>query len=268
VSPAKPAAPAAADHEAVTTATPAPQPQYLCGIVPAAVADAGLADLPAGAAFVPYRQIAGLTMPAPAGSSRQLRATLLAYTDLLDRAAAAGPVLPVRYGTTLPSAAAVERDVLQPCHDSFARALADLVDRAQFTVRARYLPDAVVQEVLAEQPEAVHLHRQGADQRARAQLGELVAKAIAGKRAADSETLVYQLGRYAVSVVVQPCPTLDLERLADLACLVERPQRASFEQAVAELAERWQDRARLRLLGPMAPYHFVGDLTGAQLGRW
>ncbi|MFD2355504.1 GvpL/GvpF family gas vesicle protein [Nonomuraea ferruginea] len=45
---------------------------------------------------------------------------------------------------------------------------------------------------------------------------------------------------------------------AHVAALVERDRQAEFEQAVDELARRWSGRVEVRLLGPMAPYDFVG----------
>lgn len=247
---------------ATVPVTPETDTLTLCGIVPAAAAAGDRPTPPPGAALVPYGDIVGLTGPAPAARVRGLRTSLLSYTELLDRYAAVWPVLPVRFGTTLPSADAVVTDVLAPHHDTFAQGLAALGPRAQFTLRARYLPDAIVAEVMAERPDAVRLQRRGTDVAARVRLGELIGRAVAGKRALDSNELVYRLSPHAAAVTVAPTTTMDLETLADVACLVDHAGQERFERAVAELAARWRDRVRIRLLGPMAPYHFVDQLTG------
>lgn len=255
----------------------ATQACHLYGIVPAATAAAGVEGLPGDVEFVPYEQVAALIRLAPGDPARQLRPYLLGYAEILDRVAGAGPVLPVRFGTTLPAGSSVAEEVLMPGHDSFVAALAALAGKSQFTVRARYQEDAVIREVLAEQPQTARLHRQldhsssargnGADQAARVRLGELVARAINGKRAVDSEVLTERVREHAVAVVVEPTRSVDGDRIADVACLVEPERRAGFEATVAELAESWRHRARLRLLGPMAPYHFADGLAARPSGE-
>lgn len=264
------------------------------GVVPADTAARGVDWLPAGASLVPYREVAAVTRVAAEESATQrVRPQLLGYAEILDRLAEAGPVLPVRFGTTLESAAVVVAQVLAPDHDAYAAALAALTGKAQFTVRARYYQDAVIREVLTEQPATARLHqrlhRRGyrrpaagapaagagwpaaaaspdpADQALRVQLGERVAHALTAKRARDADALAHHVGKVAVSAVLQPAQSLDAERIADLACLVELSRREQFEAAVAGLAQQWRDRARLRLLGPMAPYHFAADLVAGRI---
>lgn len=235
----------------------------LYGIVPAAAAQADHPTTPPEVTLVPYGDIAGLTGPVPATRVRGLRSSLLSYTDLLDQYAASWPVLPLRFGTTVPTAAAVVAEVLAPHHDTFAQGLLALGQRAQFTVRARYLPDAIVAEVMAERPDAVRLQRRGTDAAARLRLGELIGHAVAGRRALDSNELAHRLTPYAAAVAIHRSTTMDLESLADVACLIDHAAQDEFEQAVANIAERWRDRVRIRLLGPMAPYHFADQLTGS-----
>jgi hypothetical protein len=43
------------------------------------------------------------------------------------------------------------------------------------------------------------------------------------------------------------------------AYLVDHLARGAFETAAEQLAARWRDRARVRLLGPLAPYDFVNS---------
>lgn len=254
---------------------PPPGPDTACQLY-GVVSPAGLAADPTGLpdeiTTVSYGDVVGLVGPAPT-DQRRLRADLLGYTSLLDRLTVAGPVIPVRFGTVLASAEAVTAQVLAPQHDRFVRALAALTGKMQFTVRARYQEDAVVREVLADHPEARHMHQRlaqhqprraatpGSAQAGRVRLGELVARGIERKRATDSETLARALRAHSVAAHVQPSRSMESERLADVTCLVEWEQRDGFEAAVAEIADQWRERARLRLLGPMAPYHFAGEVA-------
>ncbi|HEY8471725.1 MAG TPA: GvpL/GvpF family gas vesicle protein [Natronosporangium sp.] len=236
---------------------------HLYGILPAGAP--GTADLPEDLTLIPYRRIAALVRPAPTDPSRQLRAYLLAYAEILDRLAGSGPVLPVRFGATFPDRPTVERAALAPHHDDYARALATLAGKAQYTVRARYRGDAAVQEVLAEHPELVGLHRaattRGTPAR-RLELGERIARATRRKAAQDAAVVTECVRPYVAAVVVPPVPDPNGDRIADVACLVAQSGVADLTTAVNELAHRWRERARLRLLGPMAPYHFAAGLLG------
>jgi hypothetical protein len=247
---------------------------HLHGIVPVTLAGTAVLAQPAGGAdgeplLVPYRRIAALARLVPARPASQLRRELMAHAELLDRAVVAGPVLPMRFGTVLASPDVVRDEVLIPHHDFFAAALATLAGRAQFTVRARYIDDAAVREALATEPRIARLHQDlhrragGHDPARRLRLGELVSQVVADRREADSVALADALRPHAVAVRIEPAGG---DRIADAACLVELRHRDRFEAAVAELGRRWHGRARLRLCGPMAPYHFVGDLTDGRAG--
>lgn len=212
---------------------------------------------------VRHRQIAALVSPATATGPRQ---RLLAHARLLDSAAATTPVLPVQFGTVLPSPDAVELDLLAPHHDAFVAALGALTGRAQFTVRARYEPEAILREVLDGDPAIRRQHQQlggsagGPDPAGRVRLGELVAQAIVARREADTRVLTDALGPVASLITVQAPEPVDGYRIATVAFLVELARQAEFEHRAGQLAGRWRLRARLRLLGPMAAYHFADRL--------
>jgi hypothetical protein len=83
----------------------------------------------------------------------------------------------------------------------------------------------------------------------------LVAKAVEAKSAQDGQTLLAALEPYASAINVRESAGLD--RLLDVALLVEDARRAEFEQAVEVLARAFAGRAQLKLVGPTAPYDFV-----------
>jgi hypothetical protein len=156
---------------------------------------------------------------------------------------------------------AVKADLLQPSHERFHAMLADLAGHSQFTVRARYDERQVLSEVVAENPEIAQLRaatREQPDDASygdRVRLGELVARALEAKSAQDGQDLLQALERHAAAVNIRESAGLD--RLLDVALLVQDSRRAEFEQAVEELAEAYAGRAQLKLVGPTAPYDFV-----------
>ncbi len=86
-------------------------------------------------------------------------------------------------------------------------------------------------------------------------LGEIVANAIVAKREEDTATVVEALDSLADSVNVRE-PTHE-EDAAQVAVLVEVARQDELEQAVGALAEQWDGRVEMRLLGPLAAYDFV-----------
>ena len=54
-------------------------------------------------------------------------------------------------------------------------------------------------------------------------------------------------------------PVSGLERVLDVAVLVDAAQREELENRLEVLAEEVHGRIRLRLLGPTAPYDFAGE---------
>jgi Gas vesicle synthesis protein GvpL/GvpF len=241
---------------------------YLYGIVRAGTRTPGGPD--GAVTLVRHGQLAALVRPDQHWPVQPTRQGLLGHARLLDRLAETDPVLPMRFGTVLDSPAAVEAEVLTPHHDAFLAALTRLAGQAQFLVAARYQMDVVVRQVLAEQPALLRLHRRllGAsgepDPMERMRLGELVARAVAEKRMADTAALVAALRPHAAAGRVLDLTRAGEDGVAELAVLVEHRHRDRFETAAEQLARRWHGRVRLRLRGPMAPYHFVEGLAGAR----
>jgi hypothetical protein len=180
---------------------------------------------------------------------------------VLDKIAELGPVIPVRFGSVLENREAVAGDLLEPGRERFRAMLRDLAGHAQFVVRARYEEEQVLTEVVAENPEIAQLRKltreqpEEASYGERVRLGELVAKALEAKSAADGRAMLLELERHVTALNVRE--SAGINGLLDVAVLVGDSRRAEFEQAVEGLAERFAGRARLKLIGPTAPYDFV-----------
>ncbi|MEV1069756.1 GvpL/GvpF family gas vesicle protein [Streptomyces sp. NPDC050263] len=244
--------------------------RYIYGVVRGAEAVTVVEGLPAvGRAeaqvtYVRHRGIAAVVSEVAADRPLGTADDLRAHAQVLDSLAAAdATVLPFRFGTVLPDEKAVADELLACGYDAFMAALDRLEGSAQFTLRARYVHDEVLREVLAEQPEAQRLRDElnsmpeDAGYYRRIQLGQLMAEAIADKRDSDSVEIDRCLAPFAVAVT--PGEPAAAEAVADVSFLVERERRPAFEQAAEDLARRWYGRIRLRLLGPVAPYAFATE---------
>jgi hypothetical protein len=227
-------------------------------------------DLPAVGApdspvtFVRHRGLAAVVSELPGNRSLGTQDDLRAHARVLDTLAASGlPVLPLRFGTVVRDERAVADELLTEGHDDFTWALDRLRGSAQFTLRARYVQDEVLREVLDEHVEARRLREEleglpeSAGRDLRIQLGQLVVETVGAKREADAREIEHRLAPFALAVATSEPPSS--EGLVDAAFLIEDKKREAFGQAVEGLARQWGGRVRLRLLGPLAPYDFVAD---------
>ena len=203
--------------------------------------------------------VGGFTVDRPPSRRRDL----VAYNTAVDRVAGAGAVIPVRFGSALPDEQAVAEELLAPAEAHFADLLRELAHRSQYRVQASYLQEVVLAEVVAADPEIAELHRhtRGLPEEAaygqRVRLGELVARAMEARQHHDADQLLAAVLTHAVAHVVIPSSPLD--RLLDVAVLVDDDAREPFEEGLEELAEQVHERIQVRLLGPTAPYDFVGE---------
>ncbi|RAY13618.1 gas vesicle protein GvpFL [Actinomadura craniellae] len=236
---------------------------YVYGIVPADVeltSDArGLADRPVD--VVRQGDVAALVSEVDPVVPLGRPADLMAHQRLLDDAARDVPVLPMRFGAVMTDARAVVRELLAPNEAGFRAALAELEGRVEYVVRGRYVERAVLTEVVGENAAAARLREQirGRGEKeayeARVRLGELLYRAVEAKRETDTGRLIETVSPYCVlSAVREPTHHLDA---AHVAFLVDSARRSEFEDAVGKVGREWEERADLRLQGPIAPYDFV-----------
>jgi hypothetical protein len=239
-----------------------PAPIYVYGILPARapVPDNlhGIGD--AEVRVVTHESIAALTSRLP--SSRQVgtAADLRAHARVIEAICQSCPVLPMRFGS-LADPDAVVSGLLEPNSGMFAAALERVEDHEQFIVKGRYKDGAAFAEVLAEQPQVARMsawlrERDADTHRLEAiRLGTLVARAIERKQQADMEVMREFL-EPRVTAIAERVPASP-ETAVDAAFLVRRADRSAFEQAAEELARRWHNRIRLRLVGPLPAYDFT-----------
>ncbi|WP_068158743.1 GvpL/GvpF family gas vesicle protein [Rhodococcus phenolicus] len=238
---------------------------YVYGIVPADVeaeSDAtGVGTPPSGVSVVRRGEIAALVSEVPVDRPLGTPDDLKAHADLLDGTSAVAPVLPLRFGAVLSDEDAVSEELLAAHEDEFEAALKELEGRAQFVVKARYVEKALLGEILDENADAARLREEirdkpeDATRDARMALGEIISQTIEAKRAEDTQRVVEALEELDPMVNLRD-PTHD-EDAAHVAILIELSRQGDLEDIVRSLAEEWDGRAKMDLLGPMAAYDFV-----------
>ncbi len=247
---------------------------YVYGILPGDIelesGGTGVGDPPGEVRVVRHGDLAALVSDVDLSRPLGRPEDLYAHEELLDSSAAEVPVLPLRFGAVVTSDDAVAEELLGPHHDEFAAALQQLEGNVEYVVRGRYAEDAILREVLEENPRAAQLAEQiqGKDQDAtrevRMELGEIVNNAIAAKREQDTRAVGDAVQNLvAASTVRQPTHELDAVHAAFLA---ETDRAPELEEALGRLAGDWNGRVELRLIGPLAAYDFVGVAAPAAGG--
>lgn len=203
--------------------------------------------------------VSDVTLDRPLGRA----ADLVSHSEVLDALVGLTTVVPVHFGSVLPDDESVVQDVLAPGHEDFAQLLAELEDRVQLNLRATYVEEAVLAEVVAADPEVAALRERTRDlpedaaYGERVRLGELVSRALERKRAEDAAVLMDAVTP-RVAAWVERGGGGGVDHLLDVALLVDSANLTSFEEHLEGLAEAVHERIRLRLVGPVAPYDFVG----------
>ncbi|SCE74796.1 Gas vesicle synthesis protein GvpL/GvpF [Micromonospora viridifaciens] len=237
---------------------------FIYGIVPSDVEPTpeaeGVGSPPGEVTAIRHGALAALVSEVGLAEPLGRPADLTAYETLLDGTVVVAPVLPVRFGTVVTGADAID-DLLDAHHDRFAAALAELEDRLQYLVHGRFDEQAFVSGLLDGNASAAALASQvrgrpeAESREQRIRLGEMISQAVELHREAENRELIDAVGGYAVANVVRP-PSHELDA-AKVAFLVAADDEDDFVRAVEEFAEQRRDLIRMRLRGPVAPYDFV-----------
>src|SRR3954451_658171 len=191
------------------------------------------------------------------------RDDLLAHHRVLERLRDLGAVLPVQFGSVIEDEENVREVFLRDQHDQLRETLDELRGRVQMNLRARYVEDAVLAEVVRDDPEVAALRRVTRDETEeasyndRVRLGQLVSRAVERKREDDAGWLLDQVLPFAVAYSLRDSGSTDV---LDVALLVDADRRSELEELLESLAEGTHERIRLQLVGPVVPLDFAGGI--------
>lgn len=189
------------------------------------------------------------------------RAELTAHQAVVESLAAQGAVVPIRFGSVLDPEDDAVRELLDAEGPRFEAVLERLEGRVQLNLRATYVEEQVLAEVVAQDPEIAELRRrtrelpQGTMHPDLVRLGEAVSHAMEARRTDDGAAILDHVVPLVEDRSVRPGGGVD--HLLDVALLVRADRVAEVEEELEALAEAWHERIRMRLVGPVAPYDFA-----------
>jgi hypothetical protein len=211
---------------------------------------------------IQHGKLAAIVGDVPVDRPLGTREDLIAHEAVLDTLAAKTAVLPMRFPAVVEENGVVD-ELLAPNQDYFVELLGSLQGRKQFTLKGRYVEDAVLREVLERDEEIRSLQKrvqelpEDAAYYDRVRLGEMIVSALGALRDVDAAALLEPLQPLAVDTVTRQ-PT-NPEDVLNAAFLLSDKRIDEFEESVEELGRAHAGRIRLRLLGPLAPYDFVPE---------
>jgi Gas vesicle synthesis protein GvpL/GvpF len=238
-------------------------PYYVYGIVKAKKKP------PAGRGIggAPLRLIAGddgaaaLVSELPAGEVRLGREEMLAHARVLEAVIAKGTVLPMRLGVIMSGPDEIRERLLEDHAIDLSAQLDEFDGKIEIRIRAVYEEEALLRELLQEDPQIRALRRsvagrsEDASYYARIELGERVAAGVEGKRAQDGAAIVDALAPAALAVDEGKSRH---ERVAlNASFLVERARLTEFDQILDQVAASNAGRMRFKYTGPLPPHSFV-----------
>ncbi|MFC8195442.1 GvpL/GvpF family gas vesicle protein [Streptomyces sp. NPDC060006] len=216
----------------------------------------GVGEPPLPVRVIKEGDLAAVVSDAPEGL-RPKRRDLLAHQNVLAEAGAAGPVLPMRFGSVSPDDAAVT-SVLAERAEHFKERLQALAGKVEYNVKATHDEEAVLHRVMSENPEVRALTEAnrsagGGSYDDKLRLGEMVVAAVKNREVEDAAQIQQLLEPVAAAVSAGPEST---GWLANLSFLVDRDEAETFVATVEEV-RKGHPHLELRVHGPLPPYSFV-----------
>jgi hypothetical protein len=235
---------------------------YVYGVVASSASSAVRAEGVGGARVepLPFRNVAALVSEV-AVPIRAKRRELMSHAEVLNELAEEDTVLPLRFGTTFPDAETVVADFLEPRHDELVGLLQRFHDRVELLVKAYYREEAILAEIVREEPRIARLRAATSGRPAaaahadRIELGTAVARALEARTAADGAAILDTLRPFAHDVHVDDTPIE--HQVLKASVLVARRDVPKVDRALEGLAERNAGRIQFKYVGPLAPHSFV-----------
>lgn len=205
--------------------------------------------------------VTALVSDLPSDQIRLGRDEVTLHAEVLERALAGGPVLPMRFGVVMDGESAVRTHLLKAHRDALRAQLDDMKNKVELRIRAMYDEDTLMREILESNSEirstrdSLRGKSEDATYYGRIELGEMVAAEVERRREHDAAQMLDRLSPLAVDVHVAAGGH---ERVAlNASFLVEAQGVADFDRAVDKIGRDQAGRMRIKYVGPLPPHSFV-----------
>ena len=166
---------------------------------------------------------------------------------------------PLRFGVVFESEVALVEGFLRPRHAELVALLRKFEGQVELTVRAYYEENAILAEIVQENPRIARLREESRADAAtyplKVELGERVAGELQRRTHRDRDALLSRLSSLARDLEIDQEPIE--HQVLRASFLVERGHVSAFDAAMDELARRHAGRILFKYVGPLAPHSFV-----------
>lgn len=233
---------------------------------------AGVAGGEAPVRLVEQDGLAVVVSDVPSGWSAATRADVEAHERVLGALVQERTVVPMRFGMVLDSDDAAREVLLNRHRGQIDELLTRLDGHVQMSVKAFYVEEGLLREVLRQHPELKRRSDALGDlpiqtsESERIALGRDVAHAVEQQRAHDQSLLAEPLAAAVREIRLE---ALRSDRLAlNAQLLVAKNRQSDLDAAVERLTAEHRDRFAFRYVGPVAPYSFADLALDAQENSW
>lgn len=213
---------------------------------------------------VPYGNIAAVVGASPLADYRDLKREqaihyLVSHQSVVEEVMRSFPVLPVKFGTTLPDIPDV-RLLLAQGENLFRSALENFAGLIQMEVVVLWNLSGILQEIGREEA-IVQLKTEvlarGTEVTAteRMAIGQMVQASLERRRAVLHDRILSSLSELAMDTTVNPL--MDDNMVANVALLLDEARSKALEQRLEALDGEFGGRLHFRCVGPLPPYSFA-----------
>ena len=213
---------------------------------------------------VPYGNIAAVVGASPLADYRDLKREqaihyLVNHQSVVEEVMRSFPVLPVKFGTTLPDIPDV-RLLLAQGENLFRSALENFAGLIQMEVVVLWNLSGILQEIGREEA-IVQLKTEvlarGTEVTAteRMAIGQMVQASLERRRAVLHDRILSSLSELAMDTTVNPL--MDDNMVANVALLLDEARSKALEQRLEALDGEFGGRLHFRCVGPLPPYSFA-----------
>ena len=219
----------------------------------------GVGNPPSTPRLLTHRDLAALVSTVPddyhaeAEGLRGMRRDMRVHANVLNRVIESMTVLPFRFGVVLPNDVTVVEGILKPRYAELGKYLDHLSGAVELTLRAAYVEERVLQEIVAENPRLAGGKQSSYN--AKLETGRRIAAAIQAKQHRDANRLLEALRPHLRDVRVGQ-PANDLTVL-NASLLVDRKLLPKFDDTLAKVNAHEAGRMQFDCLGPLPPFSFV-----------
>jgi hypothetical protein len=224
----------------------------------------GVADNGDDVHSVAVRDSATVVSESPVADYRGLKREdairhLVAHQRVVEAVMRDFPLLPVKFGTVLPSEEWARR-LLEQGEAVFRPALERFARLTQMEVVVLWDLEQVFREISLEEPiarlkAAMTAQPTPDSDSARVAIGQVVHASLVRRRDGLRERIVSSLQDTALDVIVNP--VMDDSMVASIAVLLDDERRGAVDGRVEALDEEFEGRLQFRCVGPLPPYSFA-----------